>query len=700
MTEQQIQGGMTRRELLQRSAAGVAALAAGATLPGFGWPNVAEAGSATASGEARLYADTLKTWCDGLLARQVTEMRDPAFYGGLLCPACAFIHGRCGDAVYPLLRMAHSTGEAKYLRAAMLVHEWSQAQVSRTDGSWVNDVVLSTWQGITVFHAIALAEALEHHGEVLDGATRGKWKDRLAAAAKFLDGFITIETGNVNYPVTAALAFQLCGRVLGESHYFERARTLAHEVMGQFTPDGFLAGEGHPLKGVSAKGCRPVDLGYNVEESLPSLAFYSLLAEDKPVQEQVVAAMKTHMEFMLPDGAWDNSWGTRNYKWSWWGSRTSDGCQPFALMAKFDERFREAARRNVELMAACTHDGLLYGGPDYLAHGDLPCIHHTFTHAKALATVLDRGEFDTGTSERPKLPRDEAYGLKNFATIGTKLAAIGPWRATVTEYDWEYSEHVQPGAGNLGGGHVSGGALSLLYHETLGPVCTASMTEYLMVEIANQQQFREGPHMDLTPRIELVIGDQRYASLNDFGAAVAANQAPGEIVFHAEGRLMTASRRTVPGGDLRYRMVYRISETTLEIAGSVSGPGAGSAHLRLIVPVIARNGESAEAVDARRVRIAKPMGALISSTDATGGFDSAAMKEKTFNLVPGFEAVPLIVAMEPGKEVRVELRAEMSVTELRTENREQRTGIGGTMRRVRVSNGTRVPRLGGAGWRG
>ena len=45
--------------------------------------------------------------------------------------------------------------------------------------------------------------------------------------------------------------------------------SLAHEVMSQFTPDGFLAGEGHPLNGVSAKGCRPVDLGYNVEESLP-----------------------------------------------------------------------------------------------------------------------------------------------------------------------------------------------------------------------------------------------------------------------------------------------------------------------------------------------------------------------------------------------------------------------------------------------
>jgi hypothetical protein len=657
MQPEEARAGITRRRMLGLSASGAAALAASSS-----WPALARASGASnsSSGEELLYSHTLKTWCDGLLARQITEMRDPAFYGGLLCPACVFIHGRCGDAVYPLLRMAHTSGDARYLRAALLVHEWSQIQVSRQDGSWVNDVTLSTWQGITVFHAIALAEALEHHGEVLDVATHAAWKDRLAAAAKFLDGFITIETGNVNYPATATLAFQLCGRVLGETHYFDRARGLAHDVVAQFTPDGFLAGEGHPLKGISPKGCRPVDLGYNVEESLPSLALYSLLAEDKPMQQQLVTAMKTHMEFMLPDGAWDNSWGTRNYKWSWWGSRTSDGCHPgFVLMAKFDPRFREVARRNLELMAACTHDGLLYGGPDYFAHGDLPCIHHTFTHAKALATALDRGNFAPDGEERPKLPRDQVYGLRSFSTIGTRLAAIGPWRATVTEYDWEYTEQVQQGAGSSGG-HVSGGALSLLYHETLGPICTASMTEYRMIEISNQQQFRAGPHMDLTPRIEFSAAGETYSSLNDLMAVLAASQDGKEIVFHAEGRLMTASRRPVPGGDIHYEMVYRIGETVAEIAARVSGPGAGAAHLRLIVPVIARNGETAEATSTRTVRVAKPKGALIVSTDAPDGFDATALKEKTFDLVPGFEAVAAIVAIEPDKEIRVALRAEIS----------------------------------------
>src|SRR5262249_8415734 len=155
--------------------------------------------------------------------------------------------------------------------------------------SWVNDVNLSSWKGITVFHAIALAEALHHHGSLLDATTRTRWTDRLARAAKFLDGFITIETGNVNYPVTAAFCFTICGQVLEDTHYLERARQLAHTSLEYFTPNGLLFGEGHPLKLVSAKKCRPVDLGYNVEESLPSLALYALATNDQPVLNQVIA---------------------------------------------------------------------------------------------------------------------------------------------------------------------------------------------------------------------------------------------------------------------------------------------------------------------------------------------------------------------------------------------------------------------------
>lgn len=638
---------LTRREMLRLSAASVVALQGTvifAPVVTHGAP-----ASSPATAESQLYSTLLKTWCDGLLAHQIVAMRDPAFYGGLLCPACALIHGRCGDAVYPLLAMAHTTGDEKYVRAAKVVYEWSETQVSRPDGSWINDVTLGQWKGITVFHSIALAEALIHHGQVLDATTRAAWTARLAAAARFLDGFISINTGNVNYPVTATLAFVLCGQLLGEPHYIDRGRKLAQRVMDQFTPDGVLFGEGHPLDGVSPKGCRPVDLGYNVEESLPSLALYSLLSGDKLVEQQVVTALKTHMEFQLPDGAWDNSWGTRNYKWSWWGSRTSDGCHPgFILMAGHDPRFRETARRNLEL--TCTYDGLLYGGPDYKVHDDLPCIHHTFTHAKALATALDRGSFPPEPA-RTAIPRDEPYGLKTFPVIGTHLAAVGPWRATVTEYDWEYQENLQA----AGGGHVSGGALSALYHMDLGPIFTASMTRYEMIEISNQQQERAAPHMPLTPRIECTAGDT-YTSLNDYRASLSATRSGPGVVFEAHGRLISNTHKPMEGDGLLYEVTWTIDESAVELRPRVTGQLPASASLQFIIPVIAGQNDRVEQASPQSVRIFRAKGPLIVSVDAVNRFEPIP-GERTFNLVPGFEAVPLVVAIQSGKEARVRIEA-------------------------------------------
>jgi hypothetical protein len=603
-----------------------------------------------------LYSDLLQIWCDGLLANQIKGY-GPALQGGFLCPACVLVHGRSGDAVYPLLRMASSSGDSKYQHAALLVYDWSEQQVSRSDGGWVNDVTLSSWQGITVFRVVALAEALHHHGTLLGRLTCQRWRERLARAAKFLDGFITIETGNINYPITAAYAFALCGEVLGEPQYLERARKLAHTSLEYFTPKGLLFGEGHPLRELSLKNCRPVDLGYNVEESLPSLALYALLTKDKPVLDQVISGLRTHMEFMLPDGAWDNSWGTRNYKWSWWGSRTSDGCCPaYVLLARYEPKFREVARRNVELMAACTHNGLLYGGPDYFSHGDLPCIHHTFTHAKALATVLDRGDPNLGSTERLCLPRDEAYGVKTFAEIGTRLAAIGDWRATVTEYDWEYVEHVQSGGASASvGGHATGGALSLLFHRGLGPILVASMTEYGMIEISNQQAFRDAPHMALTPRIECA-GDQAYTSLSDLRAVLTVTDSSGQIAFDARGRLLTAKNQPFPQGDVNYHLVYRMTEPAVEIIASASATHPSPVALRFILPVVSRTGESVEHSDPKIIQVVKPSGTLIVRTEAAQGFETLPA-ERTFNLVPGFECIPVMLTMQPGKEIHISLEA-------------------------------------------
>jgi hypothetical protein len=81
-------------------------------------------------------------------------------------------------------------------------------------------------------------------------------------------------------------------------------------------------------------------------------------------------------------------------------------------------------------------------------------------------------------------------------------------------------------------------------------------------------------------------------------------------------------------------------------------------YLRLIVPVISQHDEQLERIDAQTIRISKKGGKLLVHTDAPGGFDTLS-HERTFNLVPGFECLPLAVTPEPGKWLRVEFSSEV-----------------------------------------
>ena len=613
--------GPHRRDLIAGAAgAGLAALA----LPSSGSP--ARARSA--------YHSLLLTWCDALVAHQVRGLADRTVDGGFLCPGCGIVHGRSADAIYPLLCAARLTGRSDYVRAALAVYDWSERNVSHGDGSWVNEPVLSDWQGITVFRCVTLCESLLRHGDLLDAATQRTWRGRLRRAYGFLDGFITFDTGNINYPVASAYAYALAAQVLDRPDYDARARALAHQALDYITPNGLLFGEGHPQRGTTAGGARAVDLGYNVEESLPALALYGLHAGDALVLDRTVAMLRTHMEFMLPDGGWDNSWGTRNYKWTWWGSRTSDGCHSaYRLMAGRDARFAEVAARNLVLMARCTQGGLLMGGPAYAAAGYASCLHHSLSHAKSLATVIDAGKARATAPQA--LPRDGVYGLKSFAEIGTHLASAGPWRATGTGYDWDY---LAP----EGGGHASGGALSLLFHQRLGPVFAASLTRYKVVEVANQQVPKDAQHQVLTPRIE-AADDAGLSSLNDFSARITATGDASQVAFAVEGALQTIGHQA--SGAI-YRFGYTIGDTVTIRAEVSRGTGV------LVLPVIVGEGETLSPAGPGAVEVAKSGGRLRIVTDAATGFEPLPA-QRIFNLVPGFQAMALRIALADDKPVQV-----------------------------------------------
>lgn len=577
----------------------------------------------------------LRDWCDGLLRQQIDEPNDSARHGAFTCPACGFLHGRCGDAVLPLLTMAQRSGEERYLRAALAVAGWMR-NVDAPDGAWTNEVDPGSWKGITVFGAIARAEALAWHGDLLDEATRAAWRERLRQAGEFILRTFTCEYGNINYAAAGSHGLALLGRLLEEPDFGRRARELAHGVLGYLTPGGrLLHGEGRPSDRRtsgrrSAKGCYAVDLGYNVEESLPALLAYAELTSDDEVGAAAEESFTRHLAFMLPDGGWDNSWGTRNYKWSYWGSRTADGCQPALLrLARRRPLFATAAWRNLRLLRSCTHEGLLHGGPHLAAHGVPPCVHHTFCHAKALAAALrfegEALEFDLS---RP-LWREHTAGLVAWPDIATMTAAHGPWLATVTGYDWRYRPEVF---------HATGGALSMLWHRQVGLICAASLARYVMTEAHNMQPNPDGEDFCLTPRVELRLGDAWYSNVFSLSSALREGRGPGGLEVQAEAPLVDAEQNAPPTGTAVATLHYRFERARFTMTARLSGEEA--LPWSLVLPIVSAGDEPVRWLGPRRVAIDKPAGTLLIEANAPL-LRLPSRRERVFSPVGGVQAVPL-----------------------------------------------------------
>jgi hypothetical protein len=598
----------------------------------------------------QLAYDLLKDWCDGMIKNQIINPENPDLHGALGCPSCEHIHGRCMDAVYPFLHMYDSTGEKKYLDAAILVMNWAENNVSHPDGSWTVISNPNAWKGITVFGAIALAEALYYHGHVLDDDIRKTWTERLGKAANYVYKTFDMTFTNINYGYTGIFALNLFGRLLDEPVYTQRSHEMAKEVKDFFTePNKLLWGETKPIDRKSPKGLYGVDLGYNVEESLNGVVMYALQENDEEMLDLLEKSLASHMEFMLPDGAWDNSFGTRHNKWSYWGSRTTDGCQvSYGMMAGRNPAFGTVAYKSTLLLKQCTADGLLHGGPHFISHGVKPCIHHTFAHAKPLAAVLDAGDKLPEITLNARLPREKVYGVKEFPEILTWLVAKGPWRGTVTSYDALYIENrpIQ---------QATGGALAVLYHENVGLLFAASMARYIIVE-ANNQQHYDGEEFALTPRVEVIKDGDWFTNLWDLEAEVKVTEKDDEIRFDVETNIRNEERQKLPATQSNFNIVYAFSDDEVEITAR---PGIGNTpndEAALVLPVASVNTEKVTQISPQRIEILKDNGTLVLESNVPLWIKPM-NRERAFNLVPGVEAVPVYARFNPdvSREVVVKL---------------------------------------------
>jgi hypothetical protein len=599
-----------------------------------------------------MFHELIKTWCDGLMEHQIANSPHKEYNGGIMCPACTSVHGRCYDALYALTYMAEKTGDKKYLDSAKLVFEWGENNMAKADGSYVNDAN-NDWKGITVFSGIGLGETLYYHGNILDKDTKAMWTERFRICVDFMYDFVDeiIDSVQLNYFIATAALLALGYRQFAQERYKAKARQLAHTALDFIDDDGIIFGEGLPPTFTSPKGCRPVDMAYNVEESLGNLLTYAEVLEDEEVKTAVLKSMEAHMNFMLPDGSWDDSWGSRNNKWDYYGSRNSDGCHnAFGAMMNVNPQFGEVAYRNAKLMESCTVDGLLMGGPMYASAREPACSHHTFAHTRSIVTMLNQGMEPAGGGT---IPMDTAQGLRYYKTIHVNQVAKGDWRASVSDYDYCWGDIIE--------GNATGGAITLLWHKAAGPVVAATMTNYQLTEPTNLQSPFQQPPACLTPRIEYAADGVYYRSINDKTAEVVSSEGDS-IILTATGVL----RDGVQNGTYAYTKQYEFTKNAVILRVSTQ---AENAVYRL--PVISKSGD-AVATDGKSVRITTDK-AVVTVTCASGiavepipqpvvnpYYDNGKKKELTrlFNPVGGFEAVPILFTLSPGIVTEITIQAE------------------------------------------
>lgn len=563
----------------------------------------------------QLCEELLQDWCRALLQLQVKGTGNSRLDGGILCPSCGRIHGRCFETMFPFLYMASVTHEDIWLEASEQLFLWAEQTVSQPDGSYLNDID-SDWKGTTVFGTSQLADCLLFYGGILPELTRGRWRNRLHRAADFLSACDTLADNNINYPIANALALYKCGMVLEKQQWVKKAEYFARYAKQAVTPGGFLYGEGIPRDRRSPRNCYPVDIGYNVEESLPALAQYGMMSGDEHCREIARQSLAAHLDFLLDDGGWDNSFGTRNYKWTYWGSRTSDGCAlGYLLYSDNHPEFAVAARKNVAMMKACTANGLLYGGPHYRQAGQPACVHHTFTHARVLAEILERKLWQNA-EEQPLLPKQQS-GIFTYPELGVWRMVQGLLTATVTAGDWEY----------LPGGHVSGGTLSLLQHRSSGTLLCAGMCAYTLKEPANMQIPNRVIHECLALRAELYVDGILYSSIYDTEAIVCAD---GRKII-VSGVCKDIEHRPMPGQSRLYSFVYELEDDALKVHACLA---AGI----LVCPLVSSEEETVQThLGDKCLRIDKKSSVI--EFDSSVPFCLPYETKRIFNLVPGFQAL-------------------------------------------------------------
>lgn len=381
---------------------------------------------------------------------------------------------------WPFFTLQKKTHDLSYVHAAEKLFWWSEHNMTVYDGGYFNDAG-HPWRGITIFTINNLVNSLKYFGSLLSQKTRQAMKQRIIEGTQFVDSFLKTVTTNTNYFFAAATMFVGVGQLLKENAWIKRGQELMDQYRHLILTNGMIIGEGtaknFTLSERSGRGAAAIDIGYNVEENIGSLVEYYHLTGDKSLLPVIKNALDATLNFLQVDGGFDNSFGLRNAKWTYWGSRTSDGCQ-LAYSYFKESRYQQAALLNLTQLKSCTHAGLLTGGPMYTENDEPTCIHHTFCHAKALVLALLEGQGQT-QSNIPKALPDHTFVFNHNLQM---TARTNSWYLSISVSDYVYVPQSTP----------TGGTPTLLTERHFGPIFAATMTDFRLTEPSNMQYPQRG----------------------------------------------------------------------------------------------------------------------------------------------------------------------------------------------------------------
>lgn len=472
------------------------------------------------------YLQALLPLVDQLVSTQITDPDDPD-YGALVSPSMNPQpnprHSRAAEAVYPLAVAYKHTQDERYRTAAILLGNWLVG-IQQDDGSWGEDWPgHDGWNGTTADQLISLAGALEMLLDDLGESEQRAWDQSISKAADFSVERFSPGSSNINYIPTAAVGLVLAHRAVEtpQDAWLEKAEFLMDHIASQINEDNLIVGEG--------KG---VDLGYNIAQSIGFIAWYGILQESPDTVDLAASLLRTHMVFMYPNGAIDNSWGTRSFKWTLEsGTKTAPGVHfTFGLLADKDPSIHRGALLALDWLqnhALDAENRVVYGPHAYLHdNSNPPSNYSTFARAQSIATAI---EYGPPVTEVAPIPAEQHNWIRFFPTTGTAVLRTARVMATVSAYENNLRYPLETA--------VRGGSATAVWFDGYGPdgfLQVSSQTEYQRIE--NKHMPDGIDPLPLTPRIE-TTGSPYHVNLFDPGASLSVAEFNSSFEVESSGAL-------------------------------------------------------------------------------------------------------------------------------------------------------------------